>query len=301
MRKKNSPDFDIDELLKKALKEDLPPEVEIGMKRQLHKFRKKIERPEPERSTRTVMFLRQFFHGPRWQSMRWIFRKDVLASTSVLLVALGGFLHISGSHNSLTENISLLGTSVLVYDQVSHTESMECSVEIPEEKDTFLKYSIQWLSPNLTRVQVKKSDETVFKTMWLSEEEIAIEDHIKDTVRKSKSVSRILDLQFKPVIELLSPHEMVEQLYGQWQLKYYERRAECELGIFIVTIPEEKAFLEITVDLCTYLPVNIKKFLLESTEAGGESKMLMKAEFRWNIPLLPQLMYPQSTKENQCV
>lgn len=301
MKKDNSHEFEIDDLLKETLKDDLPPESENRMKKQLALFRKKVEQPEVRHERETGGFLDRLFQGGGIQRVQWVFIRSVLACVSITMVVLGGVLQISGSHNSLTENISTLGTSISVSDQLNHTRSMECSVLVPVENDDPLKYSIQWLSPNKTRVQIIKQDKTIIKTIWLSEEEITIADHIKNTLHKGKNIEHMNDSHILPVKGFLSPFDLVERMGGNWLLKQYTKEGECEWGTFTVSMPEEKALLEMTVDLCTYLPVSIKKFLPDPSQEGREGKILMTIHFRWNTPIPSQLTFPKGSKESQCV
>jgi len=296
MKKENSGDFEIDDLLKQTLKDDLPPELESRMKKQLMLFREIMEQPEQQRRDETNGILRRLFHGEGLKWMKWMFKKQVLAPASIIMVVLGAVLQITGPRSVLAESISLLKTSVIVSDRVSHAESMECSMQVPAENDQQLKYSIQWLSPNLTRVQVKKQNQDIIKTMWISEEEITIADHATDTQRKVERVNQIDDSDFKQALGLLSPLDLVELMEGKWRLKQYKQHGDCESGTFTVAVPEEKTLLELTVDLCTFLPTNFKKFLEDTKKESGEGKILMDVNFKWNTSIPPQLMLPKITK-----
>lgn len=301
MKKENSGKFEIDDLLKQTLKDDLPPELESRMKKQLKLFREKMERSEQKRRKGTNGILWRIFHGEGLKWMRWMLKKQVLAPASIIMVVLGAILQITGPSSVLAESISLLKTSVIVSDRVSHARSMECSIQVLAENEQHLKYSIQWLYPNLTRVQVKKQNQNIIKTMWISEEEITIVDHEANIMRKVKNVNQIDDPEFQPVMDLLSPLNLVERMEGKWRLKHYKQHGDCEWGTFNVAIPEQKTLLELTVDLCTFLPTGFKKFLEDPREESGEGKILMNVNFKWNKSIPPQLMVPKITKENVCV
>lgn len=294
MKKENSGKFEIDDLLKQTLKDDLPPELESRMKKQLILFREKMERSEQQRRKETNGILWRLFHGEGLKWMRWMLKKQVLAPASIIMVVLGAVLQITGPSSVLAESISLLKTSVIVSDRVSHAESMECSMQIPGENEKDLNYSIQWLSPNLTRVQVK--NQNIIKTIWISEEQITIADHATNILRKVEKVGQIDDPEFQHALDLLSPHALVEQMEGKWRLKQYVQHGDCESGTFTVAIPEEKTLLELTVDLCTFLPTNFKKFLADPKKESGEGKILMNVNFKWNTPIPPKLMLPKITK-----
>ena len=300
MKKENSGKFEIDDLLKQTLKDDLPPELESRMKKQLKLFREKLDQSEQQLREETNGALRRLFHGEGLKWMKWMFKKQVLAPASIVLVVLGAVLQITGPRSVLAESISLLKTSIIVSDRVSLAGSMECSMQVPGENDQQLKYSIQWLSPNLTRVQVKKPNQDTIKTMWISEEEITIADHATNILRKVEKVNQIDDPEFKHPLGLLSPLDLVERMDGKWRLKQYEQHGDCEWGIFTVAIPEEKTLLELTVDLCTFLPTNFKKLLADPKKESGEGKILMNVNFKWNTSIPPQLMLPKITKGSRC-
>jgi len=232
--------------------------------------------------------------------MKWMFKKQVLAPASIIMVVLGAVLQITGPRSVLAESISLLKTSVIVSDRVSHAESMECSMQVPAENERHLKYYIQWLSPNLTRVQVKKPNQDIIKTMWISEEEITIADHATNTLHNVEQLVQIDDPELKHALGLLSPLDLVERMDGKWQLKQYKQQGDCEWGTFTVAVPEERTLLELTVDLCTFLPTNFKKFLADPKKKGSEGEILMNVNFKWNTSIPPQLMLPKITKGSSC-
>jgi len=300
MKKENSGKYEIDDLLKQTLKDDLPPQLESRMKKQLELFRKKMEQPQRQRREETNGALRRLFQGEGLKWIKWLFKKQVLAPASIIMVVLGAVLQITGPRSVLAESISLLKTSVIVSDRVSHAGSMDCSMQVPIENEKHFKYSIQWLSPNLTRVQLIKQNQDIIKTMWVSEEEITIADHATNRLRKVKKLEQIDDPEFQHALDLLSPHALVEQMEGKWRLKQYAQLGDCEWGIFTVAVPEEKTFLELTVDLCTFLPTNFKKFLEDPKIESGEGKILINVDFKWNKSIPPQLMLPKITSGSSC-
>jgi len=300
MKKENSGKFEIDDLLKQTLKDDLPPELESRMKKQLILFREKMEQPQQQLREETNGALRRLFRAEGLKWIKWMFKKQFLAPASIIMVVLGTVMQISGPRSVLAESISLLKTSVIVSDRVSHAGSMECSMQVPAENGQHFKYSIQWLSPNLTRVQVKKQNQDIIKTMWISEEEITIVDHATNTLHNVEEFMQIDDPELQHTLGLLSPLDLVERMEGKWRLKQYEQHGDCEWGIFPVAIPEEKTLLELTVDLCTFLPTNFKKLLADPKKESGKGKILMNVNFKWNTSIPPQLMLPKITKGSRC-
>ena len=79
----------LDDLLKKALADDLPADVAAGMRKRIDRFRAETagdERP-----------------AAAWD---WLFRRGVWAVLSVLMLLSGIFLQGAGSRNPLAERIS---------------------------------------------------------------------------------------------------------------------------------------------------------------------------------------------------
>jgi len=250
MKKEHSDQHKTDSLIRQVLKDDLPPALEEKMKERILRFRKEIEQPRQIRR--------------RNLSVGWIFRKEVLAGASVLMLVSGGALQLIGYRSALADTVSALNTSVSV------------------------------------RVDAHKSDK-MNKTLWVSESGIIIADHIHNTTEKAEGVWKITDATFRPVLWLMTPEELAERLYGKWKLRLYEQTDKPDQGLFIFLDQEEKAVLEMTVDLNTYLPLRIEKFLPESPELDEKGRSVMQAHFNWNQPVSPQIMIPKTLSKNHDV
>jgi hypothetical protein len=287
----------IDHLLQQTFKDDMPSDVEMAMKKQLDRFRHKMERASTRKTGSDRRIFRGIFNpgGIRWAN--FLFRKEGLVVVSLLMIVLGGFIQSSGLSNQLTENLSVLGTSVVVSNQINRSHSMECSIQMPRDSQEPLHYSIQWLSPSLSKIQVKESDNEPLKTLWLSEEDIIVADHVNGRMHKERRPAQFDDPMIQPIIRYLTPTGLAERMYGEWTLEQYHQQADCRQGIFKVSLPDESALLKVTVDFCTYLPVTIKKFLV--SEEQKEGKEIMNVEFTWNVPLSPEHLIPNPIKENQ--
>lgn len=298
MKKEKPRNSEINDLLKQVLKDDLPPESEKRMRRQFIQFRKKIEQSGLKQRMNFSMIWRHFFRPKGWQWARWMLKKEILALSSIIMVALGAFMHISGHRSALAESFSMMRMSVSVSEEVRYTSSMECTMLVPTEEGKSVAYSIQWLPHNITRVDVHKMDE-IHKTLWIVDEDITIADHVKKTLKKVDSVEQVKDPLFQPIMDFLSPAELAELMYRRWQPKQFEQKGERELGTFTFTIYDEKALLEMTVNLNTYLPMSIRKYLPGSTKTGEEEKIVMQMHFIWNQPVPQQLMIPRIIKRSQ--
>lgn len=294
MKKENLNDQKIDEFLKQALKDDLPLEAERKMKRQLTLFREKMEEKRPEHETETISFLWRLLSGQRVEWGQYMLKRGVVALASIIVVVLGIYMQTTGAQGGLAESLTALGTSASVFNQVRGVESMECLINIYDKNKETLKYSIQWLSPNKTRVHLEKPGEIPFKTMWIKDQEITIVDHTKNTIRNVKSMEQIKNSQFQPILGFLSPSLLEESLQGHWVLKQFKQQEDYESGIFDVINQEERTRMEVTINMSTNLPATIKKLLPDPTRTREEGTVFMNVSFKWNTPIPLDLMAPQN-------
>jgi hypothetical protein len=287
----------IEHLLQQTLEDDLPPDVQITMKKQLDQFRKKMEEDATQKALAERKILRRKppIRGLRWAQL--LFSKEVLVVLSLLMIVLGGFIQSSGSSNQLTEYLSVLGTSVAVSNEMSRSHSMECTIQMPRDNKQPLHYLIQWLSPNLSKIQVKESENILLKTIWLSEEELIIADHVNDRVYNEGYAALFNDPVIRPVLGYLAPAELAERMYGEWKTDQTEQKGKCEQRTFTISLPNEKALLEVAVDLRTFLPVSLKKIL--PSEEQTDQRLILNVRYTWNVPLFPEQLSPKPIKENQ--
>jgi len=79
----------LDDLLRRALADDLPADVAAGMRDRIDRFRAGTVRDEKRTAARA-----------------WFFRRTVWAALSVLMLAAGGLLQGLGSRNRLADRIT---------------------------------------------------------------------------------------------------------------------------------------------------------------------------------------------------
>lgn len=289
----------IDHLLQQTFKDDIPPDVERALKRQLELFRTRMERTATERTWADRKALRAVFRFRDIQWIHFLFKKEILIFVSLVMIVLGGFIQSSGTSNKLSENLSVLGTSLVASSQMSRSHSMECSIQMLRENQKPLLYSIQWLSPDRSKIQVKENENTLLKTIWFMEGYMVVADHEKDTLNKQRLSEPLSDPILQPILGYLTPTVLVERIFGEWQLLQYQQQEECRQGIYTVSLADERETLEVTIDLCSYLPVTIQKTL--PAEENGEKTLILDIHYRWDVPLSLETMSPPPMKESQKV
>jgi hypothetical protein len=85
----------LDDVLRKALADDLPAGVEAGMREQLDRFRAEAPQDEGRPAARV-----------------WLFRRGVWAAVSVLMLVSGCVLQGIGARNPLADRIALVKTGL---------------------------------------------------------------------------------------------------------------------------------------------------------------------------------------------
>ena len=99
--KKNT---EVDELLRKALADDLPADVAAGMRRRIADFRAaKMADVAP-------------VHGRRAAAWAWLFRRSVWAALSILLLVAGILLQGERASSPLADRISAIKTQYAVLE-----------------------------------------------------------------------------------------------------------------------------------------------------------------------------------------
>lgn len=233
MKEKN----DLDRLLEQGFQDDLPEEVEERMKMQLNRFREKLDNLDREEQVRLHT---QPATGRGL--LDWLFDwslgtmgKHALAFASIFLVVMGGLMQVKGSTGVFADSVSSLGTAAFAHKQIRHAESMTFSVQLRDPDGTPGVYTVH-LNPRLpggVRVRLNGREIGFHKPL---------ERHLMQAVSP-----------------YLSASGLVEQLKGKWVFNGYRQQGDCEWGVFTVEKPGETTKTEVTVDMCTLLPVIIKK------------------------------------------
>ncbi|MDQ1354538.1 MAG: hypothetical protein QG657_4847 [Acidobacteriota bacterium] len=288
MKKQKACEYPIDNFLKQTLKDDLPPEVEDRLYIQLRRFQEKTDKQQSG-----VV------------NLKWILRQQLVKSAAlvfavvvfVILLATAGFVPLTNSQNLLAESLSTFTTSINVFEQILRSSSMDCSVETTTEKGDRLNYSIKW-TPGSTRVQVFKPDNSIVKTLEIIDDQVTIIDHTSNTLHYVKTLEQLDDPLFQRVMDFISPTYLQERLQMKWKSGIYWKRGDCDEGIFTVLNSQEKADMEISVDMCTLLPTKMTTYRTFPTETGEGGEMVIKVQFAWETPPIAPRLSEQKNNVN---
>lgn len=288
MKKQNACEYPVDDLLKQTLKDDLPPEVEDRLYIQLRRFQEQTGKQQSG-----VV------------NLKWVLSQQLIKSAAlvfafvvfVILLATAGFVPLTDSQNLLAESLSTFTTSINVFEQISRSNGMDCSVETTTGKGDRLNYSIKW-TPGSTRVQVFKPDNAIIKTLEIIDDRVTIIDHADNTLRYVKTLEQLDDPLFQPVMDFISPADLQERIQMKWKSGIYWKRGDCDEGTFTVLNSREKADMEIIVDMCTLLPTKMTTYRTFPTETGEGGEMVIKVQFAWETPPTPPRLIEQKNNVN---
>ncbi|MBM3788895.1 MAG: hypothetical protein FJW35_00935 [Acidobacteria bacterium] len=273
---------DIDDLLKKALGDDLPPEAETRMAARLQEFRRATEGNAISRSAP---------FAPELAGGHWIFGSRLLACASAIIIMFGAALHLGGRRSVLADSISLTKTSISVAQQLRHATVMECRVKSSLGTSAPAAWRIRWVSPDKTRIDISEGDGTQ-RTYWLQGETTAMSGVSHPTATYLDVAQRLQDPLLSAVLPLVSPAELARHLSAAWSLKHDGRqdgRAAASLKYHDPQVPAE---IELAVDDGTLLPSRLTRRRQDQSQTGVNAAWPLEAQFYWNVSVDPALMAP---------
>jgi len=232
----------IDDLLKKTLDDDLPPDVAAAMKSRFDRFRERSRRKRPRPAFRALLSL-----------------KTAWAAVSVLMLVLGGFLQGSGSPNALSGRIAAIGTAQTVSRLLTSAETMSCSARIQRSDGTVLSYEIEWRRSSGTSVAILRPDGTTIGKFEAAESGGNLDPALQDAA------------------SLLNPSAVRDLLSENWRPVRTSRDGGGEVGTFSALAPDGRTVLEFDVDVGAYLPVRIRRSVIALPETGEAGNRLWEA------------------------
>jgi hypothetical protein len=118
----------IEDLLKKTLPDDLPPEVAAGMRDRLDRFRE--QRTGRDRRPSSLF--------------PFLVPRGAWASVSLMMLVSGGFLQALGARSPVADRLSAIRTSEVVARRLAAAASMSGSVRILRDDGGVLVYDLLW-------------------------------------------------------------------------------------------------------------------------------------------------------------
>jgi hypothetical protein len=277
MNKPNIPEPDLDGFLKQALKDDLPPEAEARMNRQFLRIKHTLGRPES---------LAEAAEWP-WHGL---FRKEILAFASAVMLILGAVMHLSGSESVLAHSIEQLKVIVTITMSLNRAVSMDCTVLKPEAGGESASYHVLWRTSGDARVDIISAGRT--QTIWISDETISLAGSDGAEIRSMPLQTIAPGPVWQPAMEFRTPGLFAKQIEEQYGLLQSGERSNSGSGEFLIRGREDGKIVEIAIDATSYLPKTLKKYAPDSSRTNGNRICLMQVHFHWNQPISDALFVP---------
>ena len=279
MNKMNIPEPNLDKLLKQALKDDLPPEVEARMNRRFLNLKAILDRPE------------QSAEPDGWLWMRGPLPREILAVASAVMLILGVVMQPSGSQSALAHSIGQLKVIVTISMSLNRAAFMDCTIrKKPGAGGAQSSYHVRWRAPGDARMDMVSADGA--QTIWISNETISFADSDGRAVRSIPIETMTQGPVWRPALEFVTPTLLAKHMEEQYGLMQAGERSGAGSDEFLIVGREDRQVVEITVDARSYLPKVLKKYALDSGRTNGERDGLMEVCFLWNQPISPELFVP---------
>jgi len=278
MNRSNIPEPDLDELLKQVLKDDLPPEAEARMGQQFLKLERTFDRLDSSAESN------------EWPWMHGLFRREILAFASAVMLILGIVMQLSGSQSALAHSIEQLKVIVTVSVSLNRAVFMDCTVMKPEAGGESTSYNVLWRANGDARMDMVSAGGA--QTIWISDGTISFADSDGGSIRSMPLKTIAPGPVWEPAMEFRTPAlltKLIEERYGLMQAG--ERRSTGS-DEFVIVGSEDRQAVEITVDARTYLPKLPKKYAPDSGRTNGDRICLMEVRFHWNQPISGELFVP---------
>ncbi len=280
MNKTNVPDPDLDNLLKRTLKDDLPPEAEARMNRRFLSLKRTLDRAE------------RLPKPNGWLWMRGPLRKEILAAVSAAMMILGLVMQLRGSQSALAHSIEQLKVIVAISAGLNRASSMECAVLKPADEGKQTSYRVRWRATGDVRVDMDSADGT--QTLWILNETVSIAGPGGGDVRSTSINTMTPGQMWQPALEFMSPALLAKHIEEQYGLMRSSGRASAGTNEFLIMGREGPQDVELAVDATTYLPKVLKKYSLDSGQTNSARICTMEARFLWNQPVAAELFSPRT-------
>jgi hypothetical protein len=278
MNNSNKPEADLDSLVPRILKDDLPPEVEARMRRQFLNLERELDKPQ------------SLVEASVWDWMHGLFRKEILAIVSAVLLLLGAVMHLGESQSVLAHSIERLKVVTAVSARLNRVVFMDCTVLNPSAEGGGTSYRVRWRADGEARVD--QVTEGGAQTIWMSDESISFAGSGGSPLRSVPLQSMVPGPVWQPALEFRTPALLAKHMGARDGLMQAGERTGAGAGEFQVVGREDRQTFVITVDAETYLPKLLKKYAPESGRARDERDCLLEVKFCWDQPIPDTLFTP---------
>jgi hypothetical protein len=235
---------DVDELLRRALRDDLPEEVEQRLRARVERF---VVECRQQRGGRWLTAVQGWVRGLVQLPMPWPSREAALALSSLLLAISGFVLQGVSGPNAFASSLTRASVSSLLSREVRHASGVDVRVRVRAHTGTERACRIAWTSPAQSRADARSA------------------------VEECPGAA----------MPLLSASRLADRIYRDWGLlesSPLPRSGELRLRF---RDAEEPAEYEVTADARAVRPRVIRRFRLGSPGEPESRFMDVEAELTW--------------------
>ena len=280
MNRRNIAGQGLDSFLKQTLKDDMPPDAEARMYRRFRALENDL----------TLRAARAESRRGLWG--RGIFRKEIMAFASAVLLIAGGVLHLGGNQSALAHSLAGIKAVVTVSSVLLRAASMDCVIVNRDPGQAPSSYRVRWGASGVTRVDMQ-SVNGLERTLWIRDETGPKALYEGISMRPAATPVTPADPVWKPALEFLTPAALAEHMEARYGLVQAGHRDETGRNEVLLVGRDNQQVIEIAVDVTTYLPITLKKYRQNPGGAGAEQTCVEEILFQWNQPIPAELLTPK--------
>jgi hypothetical protein len=273
---------DVDRLLRRAFRDDMPTEIEEQMHWRLRELWQRASEaaPTPAHAAGPVSGA-----TPGWFPLVLNLRRALLAACAVVMLVSGGALRIGHTSSFLAESFALRQTASSVIGRLERARQMECRLQARDDEGRVVRYSISWVEGRNSRVEMEgpAGKEVRFAPAQRMRTSVVNVPWPAGRTVGSRPQERWLE----PIRDFLSAPAVAGLMAGQWRVAPVPGSGEKDRTAFLMTAPASPNLILVVVDLHTYLPVSLALFPAGSGSQLLNSGPLFSAEFQWDSPSTP--------------
>jgi len=242
---------DVDRLLREALADDLPPDVEGRLRTAM----RSSWRPSGASAEETP--------GARWargeNGSAWGWRplRPVLAAAAVLMLAVGWVVHLEADAGPRAESLLAQQISARVVAQLHRVSAMSCRLETRDAQGRAVRFAIEWRDTGEAEVQVEGPRSTRHRRVDVPRETTSV--LMLTRAPLPPEAARPDDPDLSPAAAHLSPERLASLLAGRWERIPDAAGTPPGVATFSVSTPERPLAVRVTVDTETFLPRSVEK------------------------------------------
>jgi len=283
MSRNKLPGKDVEEMLRRAFRDDMPAGLEEEMLRRFETFwfRASQTRTAPRGGIAAARhaFLPHLLTTPG-------LRRFLLAASALVMLIAGGALRIGQSSSFLADSIALKQTAASVVRRLHLARQMHCRLEMFDDRGNPLLFSISWAEGADTTVEIEGAGSMERLSVAAESVQASVLSPPERIPAGKSPRTPLQDARLKPIVDFLFPPALARLLSGQWRPPASAGAGQNEPADYTVVLPGDRVAL-VRVDQSTFFPSSLAVFPADSAELRARSRPLLSARFQWQPPSIP--------------